>query len=171
MPFNHGRHQTFADNHINHATDGGNIFFINVEQRNDSDPRTLRLEEGGSTATDDERRRVNRGHVTVQAQTGPRRGSEAASLAPSASNNPFCDNFQPRSSAGTSGCGREVQNERISPHEVYRMFCHCFVFRSIRLIFNVDVNRILVRGPLFLILASYGTKVIYGARGSIRLSN
>lgn len=137
MPFNHGRHQTFADNHINHATDGGNIFFINVEPRNDSHPRTFRLEEGGSMATDAEHRRASRGHVIVQAQSGLQRESEAASSTSSNSNNPFCVNFQPRSSAGTSGCEREVRNERISPFEVYRMFRHCFVFRPIHLPFNV----------------------------------
>ena len=167
MPFNHGRHQTFADNHINHATDSGNIFFINVEQRNDSHPRTFRLEEGGSMATDDERRRGSRGHVIVQAQ----RGSEMASSTPSNSNNPFCAHFQPRLSAGTSGCEREVQDERISPPEVYRMFSHCFVFRPIQLTFHLNVNRILSRGSRFLKLTSYGTKVMYGARGTIRLSN
>ena len=71
-------------------------------------------------ATDDERRRPNRGHVIVQAQSG---GSETAFSTRSNSNNPFCANFQPRSSAGTSSCEREVQDEGIYPLEGYRMCC------------------------------------------------
>ncbi|EDR00082.1 uncharacterized protein LACBIDRAFT_314820 [Laccaria bicolor S238N-H82] len=118
MSFNHGRHQTFADNHINHA--GGSIFFINVEQRNHPHSTTLPLEEAGSMATDDEHRRSSRGHAITPAQSELQRGSETASSTPSNSNNPFCANFEPRTSAGTSGCEREVQDERISPLEIYQ---------------------------------------------------
>jgi len=91
-------------------------------------------------ATNDKRRRPNRGHIIVQAQSG---GSETAIATLSTSNNPFCAYFQPRSIAGTSSCEREVQDEGISPLEVYHMFCHCFVFRLIQLTFNLNVNRIL----------------------------
>ena len=76
-------------------------------------------------ANDDERRCASQGHVIVEAQSGLQRGSETAFSTPTNSNNPFCANFQPRSSAGMSGCEREVQDEGISPLEVYRMFCHC----------------------------------------------
>ena len=66
-----------------------------------------------------------------------------------------------------SSCEWEVQDKGISLLKGYCMFYHCFVFRLIQLTFNLNMNRILTRGPHFLKLASYGTKVIYGAIGRI----